>query len=100
MNPLVRLALVHPKQSSVYNLQGIGFQIDQDKEPPVLRRRQRTVLIGRVPAGGARLAIEAPGGHMSLESGLKRRNQLLQLLQRETGQIQHLRGASLDVGES
>jgi hypothetical protein len=74
MNPLMGLTLAHPKQSPVHDLEGVRFQVDQDKQQPICWRRQRTVLIGRVPAGGARLAIEAPGGHMSLEGGLKRRH--------------------------
>ena len=50
--------------------------------------------------GGARLTIEAPSGHMSLEGSLKRQNQRLPLRQCETGHIQHLRRAGLEIGES
>ena len=100
MQPLMRLALTPPEQSPLHDLAGVRFQVDQDQPQSIFWRRPRTVLIGRVPASGARLAIQAPGGPMRWEGCLKRRNPLLQLLQGETGPIQHLRGAGLDVGES
>jgi hypothetical protein len=65
------LALAHPEQPSLHHLERIRLQVDQDKQQPILRRRQRTVRIGRVPAGGARPPIEAPCGHMRFERGLK-----------------------------
>jgi hypothetical protein len=70
----MRFALAHPTQPTLYHLQGIGLQIDQDKQQPILRGRQRTVLVGRISAHGAWLPIEAPVGHMRLERGLKRRD--------------------------
>jgi hypothetical protein len=80
-------------------LEGICFQVDQDKQQPILRRWQRTVLVSRVPAGGARLSIEAPLRHMGLERGLKGSDQVLKLLHGKTGQIEHLCGAGLEIGE-
>jgi hypothetical protein len=58
------------------------------------------VVVGGVLAGGAWLPVEAPRSHMSLERGLKGQDQLLKFLQRETGQIQHLQGAGLEIGAS
>jgi len=100
MNPLMGLALAHPEQSPLHHLKGVRFQVDQETQPPIFWRRERTVFIGRVPAGGARLPIEAPVSHIRLERGFKGPDQWLKLLQRQAGQIQHLRGAGLDVGES
>jgi hypothetical protein len=71
VNPLIGLALVHPEQPPLHHLEGIGFQVGQDKQEPILGRRQRTSLIGAIPAGRARLSIEAPLGHMGLERSLK-----------------------------
>ena len=74
MNPLMGLALPHPEQPPLYHLEGVSFQVDQDKQEPILRRRQRTVRVGRVPAGGAQLPIETPMGHVGLEGYLKGRH--------------------------
>ena len=57
MNPLMRLALAHTEQPPLHDLERIGLQVDQDKQPPILRRGQGTVLVGGVPPGGARLSI-------------------------------------------
>src|SRR5258706_14336218 len=43
-------------------------------------------------ARGPRLPIEAPRGHMRLERGLEWRDQLLEFVQGQAGQIQELRG--------
>jgi hypothetical protein len=51
VNPLIGLALVYSEQPSLYHLEGIGFQVGQDKQQPILGRRQRIVLIGGIPAG-------------------------------------------------
>jgi len=99
MNPLMGFALTHPKQPPLHDLERISLQVDQDKQQPILRRGQGAALVGRVPPGGARLPIEAPVGHMRLERGIKGRDQLLKLGHRETGQIEHLRGAGLEIGK-
>jgi hypothetical protein len=99
MNPLMGFALPHPEQPSLHDLEGVRLQVDQDEQQPLLGRRQRTVLVRRVPAGGARLSIKAPLGHMCLECRLEREDQMLKLLDGETGQIKHLCRAGLDVGE-
>jgi hypothetical protein len=100
MNPLMRFALAHPEQSPLHHLEGIGFQIDQDKQQPILGGRQRTVLVGRVPTSRATLPVKAPVGHMGLERGLKGRDQLLKFVHGETGQIEHLCRAGLQIGEA
>jgi hypothetical protein len=100
VNPLIGLALVYPEQPSLHHLEGIGLQVGQDTQQPIFGRRQRTVLIGGLPAGHARPPIEAPLGHMSLKCGLKRRDHAPKLIQGQTGQIQHLKRAGLEVGES
>jgi len=99
MNPLMGLALAHPEQPSLHHLEGIGLQVDQDEQQPILRGRQRTVRVGRVSPGGTRLPIEAPVGHMGLERGLKGQDQPPKFVSGETGQIQDLRGAGLEISE-
>jgi hypothetical protein len=99
MKPLMGLALAHPEQPPLHDLEGVRFQVDQDKQQPILRCRQWAGLVGRVPAGGARLPIKAPLGHMRLERRLKGRDQLLNLLDGETGSIEHLCRAGLEIGE-
>jgi hypothetical protein len=92
-------ALAHAEQSSLDNVERRGLQIDEDKQQPILRGRQRTILVGRVPPGRPRLPIEAPVGHVALIRGLKGEDQLLQFVHGETGQIQDLRRAGLEIGE-
>jgi hypothetical protein len=99
MNPLMGFTLTHAEQPSLHDLEGIGLQVDQDKQQSILGCRQRTVRVCRVPARGAGLPIETPVGHMSLEGGLKWGHQLLQLVHGETGQIKHLYWAGLEIGE-
>jgi hypothetical protein len=99
VTPLLGLALAPPEPSPLHDLEGRSLQVDQHTQPPILGRWQRAVLVGGVPAGGARLPIAAPCGHMGLERGLKGRDQQLKLFSRQAGPIQHLLGASLDVGE-
>jgi hypothetical protein len=93
------LALAHPEQSPLHYLEGVRFQVDQDKQQAILRSRHRTVLVGRVPAGSARPPIEAPMSHVGLERGLKRWDQMPKLVHGETGQIKHLCGPGLEIGE-
>jgi hypothetical protein len=93
------LALAHPEQPPLHHLERRGLQVDQEKQPPILRGRQRTVLIGGVAAGGTRLPIEAPVSQMGLERGLKGRDQRPTLVHGETGQIQDIRRAALELGE-
>jgi hypothetical protein len=74
MDPLMSLALAHAEQPPLHDLERIGLQVDQDTQQPILRRWQWTVLVGRVPAGGAQLSIETACSHMGLECGLNRRH--------------------------
>src|SRR5215510_7745510 len=99
MNPLMRFALAHPEQPSLHHLERIRLQVDQDKQQPILGRGQRTVRIGRVPAGGTRPPIEAPVRHMRFERGLKGWDQALKLIESETSQIEYLCRAALNLGE-
>ena len=95
--PLLRLALAHPQQPTLHHLQGLGLQLDQDKQQPSLGGRQWTVLVGPIAAHGAWLPIEAPVGHMRLERGRKGRDYLPTLVHGETGQSEHLcRAGSAD----
>jgi hypothetical protein len=80
-------------------LERVGLQIDQDTQQPILGRGQGTVQVGGVPAGGARLSIQAPLGHLRLEGGFTGRDHLLKFLQGEAGSIQHFHRAGRDVGE-
>jgi hypothetical protein len=99
MDPLMGFTLAHPEQPPLHYLEGVRLQVDEDKEQPILGRGQWTVRIGCIPPGGTRSSIEAPFGHVRLERGFKRSNQRPKLLSRETGQVEHLGGAGLDVGK-
>jgi hypothetical protein len=74
MNPLMRFTLAYPEQPPLHHLEGVGLQVDQDKQQPILGGRQGTVRIGGIAAGSAQHAIEASAGHMGLEGGLKGRD--------------------------
>jgi hypothetical protein len=100
VNPWIGLAVVHPEQPPLHHLEGRGVQVGQDTPQPLRGRWQRTVLIDGLPAGRARLPSEAPPGHMGLKGGRKRRDHAPQLIQGQTGRIQHLERAGLEVGES
>ena len=100
MNPLLGLAWVHPEPPPLDHLEGRGVQVGQDTQQPILGRRQRTVLIGGLPAGRAWLPIEAPLGHMGLKGGLKSWDEAPKFIQGHTGHIQHLQRTGLQVGES
>jgi hypothetical protein len=71
MNPLMGLALAHPEEPPLHDLERVGLQVDQDKQQPIFGGREWTALVGRVPPGGARLPVKAPVGHVGLERGLK-----------------------------
>jgi hypothetical protein len=99
VNPLIGFALAHAEQAPMHHLARRGLEVDQNEEQAIFRRRERTVLVDREPAGGPRFPIETPRGEMRVERGLKGRDEELKLVERETGQIQELRGAGLHVGE-
>jgi hypothetical protein len=100
VKPLIGLAVVQPEQPPLHDLEGRGFQVGQDQQQPILGCGQRTGLLGRVPAGRARLPSEAPPGHMGLKGGLNRRDQAPKRIQGQTSQIQHRERAGLEVGAS
>ena len=97
---MIGLALVHPKPPPLHHLAGRGVQGGQDTPQPILGRRQRTGLIGGRPASRARLPIAAPPGPMGLKGGRKRRDQAPTRIQGQTGHLQPLERAALEVGES
>ena len=99
MDPLMSLALAHAEQPPLHDLERIGLQGDHDTQPPILRRWPWTGLVGGVPPGGARWSIEPPGRHMDVEGRLNGWHQRPQLLERTTGQIEHLSRAGLEIGE-
>jgi hypothetical protein len=99
MNPRMGFALAHPEQPPLYDLEGRGLQVDQDQPEPILGRGERAVGVGRVATGRAWFPVEAPGGHVGLEGGLKGRHSRPTLVHRETGQIEYLCRAGLQIGE-
>jgi hypothetical protein len=98
MHPLRGFALAPPEEPPLHHLERGGLEVDQDAQQPIIGGRQRTVLVGCVPPGGARLPVKGPVGHMGLERGPKGRDQVAKLVQSQTGQSQELRGAGLDIG--
>ena len=80
----MRCALAHPEQPPVYDLEGRGLQVDQEKQPTVLGRGHRTVLVGRVPSGEAWRAIETPTGPRGPKGRLTGRRERLTLVHGET----------------
>jgi hypothetical protein len=99
VDPLVGLALAHAKQAPLHHLEAVRLHIRENKQQPILRSRQGTVLVHAETAGGAGFAIETPRGHMGLEGRLKGRDQLLELVEREPGQIEELCGVVPHVRE-
>jgi hypothetical protein len=99
VNPLIGFTLAHTKQPPLHHLERIGFEVDEDKEQPIFRRRQGAVLIDSKLAGGPRFPIETLHGHVRVQRGLEGRDQRLKFLQGQTGPIQELCGAELHIGE-
>jgi hypothetical protein len=99
MNPLIGFALAHAEQAPLHYLERIGFEVGEDEEQAIFRRRERTVFVHREPAGGPRFPIEAPRREMRAERRLEGRDQLLKLVERQAGEIQELCRAGLHIGE-
>jgi hypothetical protein len=99
MHPLMGFTLTQAAQPSLHDLAGRGLQVDHDQQQSILRCRQRTVRVRRVPARGAWLPIETPVGHRGLEGGLKGGDQRPHLVHGETGHIEHLCRVGLPIGE-
>src|SRR6266850_1689713 len=81
-------------------LEGRGLQGGQETQQPILGRRQGTGLSGGRPARRARRPIAAPLGPRGLKGGRKRRDEPPTRLQRQTGHIQPLERAALEIGEA
>jgi hypothetical protein len=92
-------ALAHPKQAPLHHLEGVGLQGGEQEKQAIFRRRQGAVLVDGKLAGGLEFPIEASHRHMHVERRLKRRDQLLKLVERHAGQIQGFRGAGLHIGD-
>src|SRR2546422_467718 len=99
MNPLIGFTLPHTEEASLDHLEAVRLQIREQEEQPVFRRRQGAVLVHGKPAGGPGLPIEPPRRHMGLKRGLKGWDELLKLVERQTREIQELRGTGLQVSE-
>jgi len=99
MNPLIRFALDHTKQAALYYLERIRFEVDQNEEQPIFRRRQGAVLVDGKPTRGPRLAIHPPRRHPGVERGLEGRDELLKLIEGQAGEIQKLHRARLQRGK-
>src|SRR5712691_3651815 len=95
----MRFALDHAEYAPVHHLEGIGLQVDQDKQEPIFRCRQGTVLVDSKPARGPRLPIHAPCRHLGVERRLEGRDQLLKLVERQAREIQELHRAGLQLGK-
>jgi hypothetical protein len=95
MDPLIGFALDHPEQAPVHHLEGIGFEVGENKQEPIFRRREGAVFVHGKPARGPRLSIHAPRRHPGMERGLERRDELLKLVERQAGEIQELQRAGL-----
>src|SRR5439155_2469042 len=99
VKPLVGFALAHPEQAPMHDLEGRGFQVNQNEQQPIFRRRERAVLVYRQPAGGPACPIEAPRRHLRQERGLKGWDEGLKRVEGHAGAIQELRRAGLQVRE-
>jgi len=100
VDPLIGFPLHHTKQASVDHLEGIGFEVDQNEEQPIFRRRQGAVFVHGKPTRGPRLAIHPPRRHPGVERSLKGWDQLLKLVERQAREIQKLHRARLQHGKS
>src|SRR5712691_3211836 len=95
----MRFALDHAEYAPVHHLEGRGLQGDQEKQEPIFRCRQGTVLVDSKPARGPRLPIHAPCRHLGVERRLDGRDQLLKLVERQAREIQELHRAGLQLGK-
>src|SRR5215510_5335244 len=63
------------------------------------RCRERAIFIHGKPACGPRFPIHPPCRHPGLERGLEGQDELLKLVERQTGEIQELHRTGLQLGE-
>ena len=68
MNPVVRICLTHPKELSLHLLNGILFQVGQNKEPFVRECGPWTGVIGPIVATRAGLPINRAVLHVGHKS--------------------------------
>ena len=97
MDSLMRCALAHAAQASLDHLERVGPHRCEKKHESIFRGRPWTVVVYEKPTSGPRRPIEAPRRHGGVQCGRKGRDQRLQRVERETGHLQALRGAVLDV---
>src|SRR5215813_5166096 len=74
---------------------GTSTTLESNKSP-----RVNPVLVDAKLAGRPGLPVEAPCHHMRVERGLEGWDELLKLLEGQAGEIQELRGASLQLDKS
>jgi len=86
MNPLIGVRLGHSKELSLHFLDGILFQIRQNKEELVGHRGSGTRLIRPVAADRARLPINGMGLHVVHKGLLNMRKKCLEFLFGSSGQ--------------
>jgi hypothetical protein len=99
VDPLIGFALPHAEQTALHYLKGVSLQVGEDEEQPIFRRRQGAVLVYAKPAGSPGFSIEAPRAHMRLKRDLKRRDELVKLVEGHAGEIEELCWAILHIRE-
>jgi hypothetical protein len=70
----------------------------ENRQQPILRGRQRAVLIHAKLAGGPRCPIETPRGEMHLERRLTERDEALKRVELHADAIEKLGRAGLHIG--
>src|SRR5262249_43958742 len=99
VDPLIGFTLAHAKEAALDHLKGVRLHIRENKQQPLLRGWQGTILVHTETAGGPGLPLETPRRHMRLERRLEGRDELLKLVEGQTGEIQEFRGTGLQIGE-
>jgi hypothetical protein len=97
--PLIGFALTHAEQASLDHLAAVRLEIREQEEQPSSGVGKGQFLYTRNWRAVRGFPIEAPHGHVGAERRFEGWDQLLELIERETGQIQALPGAILHVSE-
>ena len=71
MNPLGRVGLAHAKQAALQQLRGILLEIDENKQQPIFRGWQGTVLIRRITSRLPAPHVQGPVGRVPQERYFK-----------------------------
>jgi hypothetical protein len=87
MHPLMGCALTHPESAALYYLEHRGFEVDQDEEQPIFRRRSGAVLVHGKPVGRLGFPSSCHALRCALERGRKGRGEERKLVK---GQIGHI----------